>query len=124
MAEFALRSLATMIETNPVISLPGTVPHLGSHLTVFKKFCLGLLGGIVAAHLFLLIAIALCTKSVVKTDDSYTDIANLLSERFGAEREGNFLLHENITVCKAVAEERDQTTRSRNQSRMGTRTQL
>ena len=124
MAEFALRSLATMVEENPVISLPGTVPQLGSHVTIIKKFCLGLLGGIVAGHLLLFIVIALCTKSVVKTDDSYMDIAKLLSERFGAERQGNFLLRGNTTVCKAIAEERDKTTRSQNQGRMGKGTKL
>ena len=90
MAEFALRSLATMVEENPVISLPGKVPQLGSHLTIIEPFCFTLLGCIVAGHLLLFIVMALCTKSVVKTDDSYMEIAKLLSERFGAERKGNF----------------------------------
>lgn len=80
MAEFALRSLAKMAETNPIINLPGRVPQLGSNLTIHKTFCYSLLGCIMAMHLVLCVGIALGTKSVVKTDDSPEKIAKLLQD--------------------------------------------
>ena len=79
-AEFALRSLAKMAEKNPIISLPGQVPQLGSKLTIHRTFCYILLGIIMAMHLALCIGIALGTKSVVKTDDSPEKIAKLLQD--------------------------------------------
>ena len=87
MAEFALRSLAGMVEANPVISLPGKVPHLGSHLTIHKSFY-GILIILVFGHLaFCIVGIRLKMKSVEPKDDSYTGIARLLSERYSASTE-------------------------------------
>ena len=80
MAEFSLRSLAKMVETNPIISLPGKVPELGSKLTIHKTFRYSLLIGIMAMHSMLCIGIFLKTRSVVKTDDSPEEIAKLLQE--------------------------------------------
>ena len=87
MAEFALRSLAGMVEANPVISLPGKVPHLGSHLTIYKPFY-GILITLIVGHLaFCIVGIRLKMKSVEPKDDSYTGIARLLSERYSASTE-------------------------------------
>ena len=88
MAEFALRSLAGMVEANPVISLPGKVPHLGSHLTIYYKSFCGILIVIIVGHLaFCIVGLWLKTKSVEPKDDSYTGIARLLSERYSASTE-------------------------------------
>ena len=87
MAEFALRSLAAMVEGNPVISLPGKVPQLGSHLTIHKCFCLGILSAIMAGHLARSNFTSLMTISVEKIDPDYVEIAKLLSERVFASRE-------------------------------------
>ena len=87
MAEFALRSLAAMVEGNPVISLPGKVPHLGSRLTIHDGFCIGILISITAVHLALFLMILAMTRSVAIRDDSYVEIARLLSKRFSASRE-------------------------------------
>lgn len=87
MAEFALRSLAAMVEGNPTISLPGKVPHLGSHLTVHKGFCNNILLFIVLGHLALIAMIPAMARTVVLRDDSYVQIAGLLSERFSASSE-------------------------------------
>ena len=88
MAEFALRSLAGMVEANPVISLPGQVPHLGSHLTVHKFYCYGILFVLAVGHTaFFIWGFRLQRKSVEPRDDSYTGIARLLSERYSASTE-------------------------------------
>ena len=88
MAEFALRSLAGMVEANPVISLPGKVPHLGSHLTINSRFCLGMVIPLIVGHLaFCIVGIRLKTKTVEPKDDSYTGIARMLSERYSASTE-------------------------------------
>ena len=88
MAEFALRSLAGMVEANPVISLPGKVPQLGSHLTIHKSLCYSILIVIGVRHsTFYLIGIWLKMKSVEPEDDSYVGIARLLSKRYSASTE-------------------------------------
>ena len=88
MAEFALRSLAVMVEANPVISLPGQVPHLGSHLTIHKSFCYGILIALTVGHLaFCSWGFRLQKKSAEPRDDSYTGIARLLSERYSTPTE-------------------------------------
>ena len=69
-----------MVRKNPFIYLPGQVPQLGSHLTIKKNFCVGPLGSILAAHLVLYVVIAVWTRRVVRTDDSYVDMAQLLKE--------------------------------------------
>ena len=81
MAEFAIRSLATMAERNPFIRTSGRVPHLGSHLIIYNhgRYVVALLACIVGVHFALLVATAWVTKSVVVTDDSFVAIARLLN---------------------------------------------
>ena len=107
MAEFALRSLATMAEGNPSIRYLGRVPHLGSRLTVYShwRYVVALLACIVGVHFALLIATAWVTKSVVVTDDSYAAIAELLN---GMTKgfEGKCTLLRGKPPCEAIVEER------------------
>lgn len=88
MAEFALRSLATMAERNPSIRISGQVPHLGSRLSIYNhwRYVVALLACIIGVHFALLVASAWVTKSVVVPDDSFLAIARLLNER-GRRRE-------------------------------------
>ena len=81
MAEFALRSLVTMVEGNPHISVSGRVPQLGSHLEINKPFCYSILGSIIVVHLITVMVIALVTKTVFRTEDTFEAIANLLKEK-------------------------------------------
>lgn len=53
MAEFAIRSLSTMAYKNPLVQIPGLVPHLGSSLDVHWKHFLSLCCGIVVAQFLL-----------------------------------------------------------------------
>ena len=78
MAEFALRSLATMVNANPAITLRGKVPNLGSRLNIKKRFCYSLLIVNVAGHLILLVT-AIMTRSVIKMDNSYVETTKFLS---------------------------------------------
>ncbi len=83
MAEFALRSLATMAERNHFIRISGRVPHLGSRLSIYNhwRYVIALLACIIGVHFALLVASAWVTKSVVVPDDSFVAIAGLLNER-------------------------------------------
>ena len=96
MAEFALRSLATMAERNPSIRISGHVPHLGSHLTIYNnwRYVVALLACIVGMHFTLLVATAWVTRSVVVTDDSFVTIARLLNERVRRRDEDGTERHE------------------------------
>ena len=87
MAEFALRSLAGMAEANPVISLPGQLPHLGSHLTIHKLFYAIFIVLTVGHTAFFIWGFRLKRKLVEPRDVSYTEIAKLLSERYSASTE-------------------------------------
>ena len=49
-AEFAIRSLATMVARNPPLYIEGTVPHLGSRLSVNSVAFGVILGCIVVVH--------------------------------------------------------------------------
>lgn len=49
-AEFAIGSLATMVNRNPPIYINGTVPHLGSRLSISSVAFGAILGCIVAVH--------------------------------------------------------------------------
>lgn len=53
MAEFAIRSLSTMAYKNPLVQVPGLVPHLGSSLDVNRKYFFGLCCGIAVAQYLL-----------------------------------------------------------------------
>ena len=82
MAEFALGSLATMVEVNPRIQIPGHVPYLGSRLNIFQRRIpfLILLFSIPVTHLILLVVTLWFTRSVVVADDSFMVIAGLLNK--------------------------------------------
>jgi len=49
-AEFAIGSLATMVSRNPPIYINGTVPHLGSRLSISPVAFGAILGCIVVVH--------------------------------------------------------------------------
>lgn len=57
MAEFAIRSLATMAYRNPPIQVPGLVPYLGTSLNVNWEYVVPLCVFIIAVQLALSIAI-------------------------------------------------------------------
>lgn len=107
MAEFALRSLATMAERNPSIQFSSRVPHLGSRLKIYNhwRFVGALLACIVGVDFALMIAIAWITKSVVVTDDSNAVIARLLNGLTkGFEEKAT--MPRGKTLCEAITEER------------------
>lgn len=107
MAEFALRSLATMAEQNPSIQFPSRVPHLGSRLTIYSgwRYVGALLACIVGVDFALLITIVWMTKSVVVTDDSNVVIARLLNGVTKDFEEKATLLR-GKTLCEAITEQR------------------
>ena len=82
MAEFALGSLATMVEVNPTIQISGHVPYLGSRLNVYHHWgpVLAFLIVIPVAHFVLLVATVFYTKKVVVADDSFISITRLLND--------------------------------------------
>ena len=96
MAEFALRSLATMAELNPSIQIPGNVPYLGSRLEVYNHWLnpIALLLIIVGLHLILLLASIWMIRSVVVTNDSSTGIARLLEDSDAEQRPMQRQVHE------------------------------
>lgn len=57
MAEFAIRSLATMAHRNPPIRVPGLVPYLGTNLNVNWEYIVPLCVSIIAVQLALSIAV-------------------------------------------------------------------
>ena len=78
MAEFAIISLSTMASRNPRIRFPGTVPHLGSHLTVHWPYLIGLCAGIVGVQFALFISAIYVSRFVFVKDDSNLSTARLL----------------------------------------------
>ena len=91
MAEFALRSLATMAELNSSVQISGRFTYLGSHLEVYNHWLnlIAVLLTTASLHLILLLVSVRMTRTVVVTDDSSTAIAGLLenTER-PTQREG------------------------------------
>lgn len=85
MARFALQSLATMISRNPQVRIRGSVPHLGSRLTVYWKFFTPLLSCIVGVHFSLLIVAVLKGTRAAEDGEMDTfvagDIMNESQER-------------------------------------------
>lgn len=63
MAKFALQSLITMVQRNPQIRIRGSVPYLGSRLTVYWQFFIPLLSCIVGLHFALLAVTVLWATS-------------------------------------------------------------
>ena len=55
-AAFALGSLATMINTNPQIRIPGHLPHLGHSVTLYEPYFAILVAFIVGTHFVIFIA--------------------------------------------------------------------
>ncbi|KAL8818675.1 MAG: hypothetical protein Q9223_002748 [Gallowayella weberi] len=78
MARFAIASLANMAAFNPQIQVSGEVPHLGSHLEIRWGFVIGLIGGIIFAHLALFLLAIVAVGKVVVKDDSPLAVAHLL----------------------------------------------
>ena len=77
MAEFAPGSLATMVERNPPIQLPDSIPQLGTRLNVhWRGKALPLLGSIAALHLVLLLLVFYFTRNV-ETPDSNLEMAQV-----------------------------------------------
>ena len=70
MAEFAIGSLATMASLNPRIQMVGSVPYLGSHLTVCWRDVIALFVCIVGIHFALFASAIWATRVVVIKDDS------------------------------------------------------
>lgn len=70
MVEFAIRSLSAMAYKNPLVQVPGLVPHLGTSLDVDWKYFLGLCGGIVVAQCLLSIFIYRSYVEHSETDKS------------------------------------------------------
>ena len=105
MAEFAIRSLVTMIKENPSIRMHSQVPRLGSRLEIHMKSCIALLSCFVVVHLILWVTVWRLTCSVVVTDDSFVAIARLFrGVTNGFEERGTILNGKGI--CKAVTEGR------------------
>ena len=106
MAEFALRSLATMAERNPSIRISGRVPHLGSRLNIYYHwhYVVALLACIIGLHVALLVATAWVTKSVIVTDDSVMAIARLLNG-MTEEFKRKCILRRGEPLCEANSEE-------------------
>ena len=113
MAEFALRSIATMAERNKIIRIPGQVPHLGSQLQVFNdwRYTDALLACIVGLQLFLLVSSLWLTRSVVVLDDSNFVVARLLCRLVKAFEDSGSLLR-GKELCQALSFSRSGSTAS------------
>ena len=90
MAEFAIRSLATMAERNPSVQIPGHVPQLGYHLEIYNNwlYFAAVLGLIIILHATLSVAAAWISRRVVVIDDSFVAIARLLNGTTPRHAEG------------------------------------
>ena len=63
MAEFAIRSLATMARQNPRPPLPGARPALGSTLEIQRGFTVGIGAAVLLVHLCLFVAIVVVKQA-------------------------------------------------------------
>ena len=78
MAEFAMKSLVTMFNNNPTIQTNGSLPHLGSSLSVDWRFA-GALSAWILAIQFIIFAVVVRTAQVVVVkDDTSLSTARLL----------------------------------------------
>ena len=78
MAEFAMKSLVTMINNNPTIRTNGSLPHLGSRLSINWRFA-GALSVWILAIQFAIFAVVVHTAQVVVVkDDTSLSTARLL----------------------------------------------
>lgn len=81
MAEYAILSIATLCQRNPRIDMPGTLPKLGSRLTVNMGLPVsapGLLVAIAVIHSIIVVIAWYYSRCVVIKDDSSFSTARLL----------------------------------------------
>ena len=78
MAEFAMKSLVTMINNNPTIHTNGSLPHLGSRLSVDWQFAGALSAWILAIQFAIFAVVVRTAQIVVVKDDTSLSTARLL----------------------------------------------
>ena len=78
MAEFAMKSLTTMINNNPPIQANGSLPHLGSRLTVVWPYAGALSAWILGIQFAIFAVVVRTAQVVVVKDDTHLSTARLL----------------------------------------------
>ena len=78
MAEFAIRSLATMVRVNPQITTNGSLPMLGSLLRVHWPYVIALSAWILGTLAVIFAVVVRTAHTVVVKDDSELSTARLL----------------------------------------------
>ena len=68
MADFAIRSLSTLASRNPSIQVPGSVPYLGTSLTVYWKYAVALCAGIIAVQFLLSVLVYIFDDGTSESD--------------------------------------------------------
>ena len=106
MAEFAIGSLAAMVNLNPPIQFIGTLPTLGYQLNVQWPYVIALSACIVAVHFILVIATLLIATPVVVGADSNLVTARLLHDLVG-RLNGKGSLLKGTEIAKAIEREGD-----------------
>ena len=92
MAEFAIGSLTGMATLNKHITIPGTLPTLGFHLSVKWRYVIALMSCITGVHCFLVRLIVYITRPVAIPGDSNLVTARLLQGMVGKIGEKGGLL--------------------------------
>ena len=92
MAEFAIGSLTGMATLNKHITIPGTLPTLGFHLSVKWRYVVALMTCITGVHCFLVGLIILIARPVAIPGDSNLVTARLLQGMVGKIGEKGRLL--------------------------------
>ena len=78
MAEFAIGSISTLAQRNPQLQMQGTVPHLGSRVSILWGYAIALLVGIAGVHLILFAIVVYASRVVIIRDESNLSTARLL----------------------------------------------
>ena len=107
MSQFAVGSLASMAGFNPSITISGTVPTLGYHLSPEWNYSITLAACIVAAHTILVALMMWISRPIIVGGDSNIAVARLLQGLVG-RLDGRGSLLDEKELAKAIEKERDE----------------
>jgi len=83
MSEFAIGAIAVMANLNPTISIAGTLPSLGYHLSIKWKYVIALTACIAGVHTLLVVLILWIARPIIIGGESTLATARLLGGLVG-----------------------------------------